>query len=282
MRISLEAVFLTNFAIDALLLALAARWLGAGRARGILAAAILGGIYALLAACGPLSGLRRLPGLLAAALAMSGLAFFPDGARAAARGFGLLLAFALLLGGLRTLVSQMTALSPTAALALSGLGCASVLACTPRPGQRRAAAGELRVEIATSHGRVQFTALVDTGNRLREPISGRPVLIAEEALLRPLLPPGFRADIAAPGFRLVGFGGLGGSGQLACFWPSALRVRRGSGWQRAPRLWVAIYPGRLPGAARALAPGEMGEWIQARQRHKKQSISDPQGSAKEA
>ena len=94
---------------------------------------------------------------------------------------------------------------------------------------------------------VSFRALIDTGNRLHEPISGASVLIAESALLDHL-PTG-----SIP-HRRVSFGGLGGSGALDCFHPDAVLIHRGDSFIRAPDVWIAAYPGRIPGPTRALAP----------------------------
>ena len=99
------------------------------------------------------------------------------------------------------------------------------------------------------NGRIaRFPALIDTGNRLREPLSGLPVLIAEARVLRDILPPG--------GYRTLSFGGLGGVGRMACFRPDAVWIGRGAARRRGPDIWVAVSPAPLPGLCQALAPPE--------------------------
>lgn len=94
----------------------------------------------------------------------------------------------------------------------------------------------------------RFTALIDTGNRLHEPISGLPVLIAEKILIDSILP--------KTGYRTVAFGGLGGNGVLKCFKPDFIWLVRGKKMCRAPDAWVAVFPADLPGPSHALAPSE--------------------------
>lgn len=91
---------------------------------------------------------------------------------------------------------------------------------------------KLRLELS---GRsTEFMALVDTGNQLRDPISGRAVLVASPAALSPLFP-GFEAllemeavelmekseglDELRGKFRLLPFSSLGGRGLVCAFRP---------------------------------------------------------------
>jgi stage II sporulation protein GA (sporulation sigma-E factor processing peptidase) len=98
----------------------------------------------------------------------------------------------------------------------------------------------------------RFPALIDTGNRLREPFSGLPVVIAEARLVRDILP--------EAGYRTLGFGGLGGEGRMACFRPDALWVGTGRRQRRGPEVWVAVSPTPLPGLCQALAPPEFASY----------------------
>ena len=109
---------------------------------------------------------------------------------------------------------------------------------------------EVRVSLCFQGKSIRFPALIDTGNRLREPMSGLPVLIAEASLLDGLL-----GGELAPGLtRQVAFGGLGGCGTVRCFHPDHVWICRGGQLIPAPEIWVAVYPGRIPGMQRALAP----------------------------
>lgn len=102
------------------------------------------------------------------------------------------------------------------------------------------------------HGRMtSFRALIDTGNRLREPISGLPVLIVEAAMLQKLFPPTAKDCI---NFRNVSYNVLGSGGNIRCFHPDSILIRQEGRLISAPDAWVAIYPGRIPGISHALAP----------------------------
>jgi stage II sporulation protein GA (sporulation sigma-E factor processing peptidase) len=127
---------------------------------------------------------------------------------------------------------------------------------------RRMEKWEMMLRLIRGDRRVELNALVDTGNRLQEPISGQPVVIAAEVKLRSVLPDNFQAALAAerppPGFRLVGYKSLSGSGKMVCFRPDELLVSTEDGWLSAPDVWVAVYPGKLPGNVFALAPPVLG------------------------
>ena len=109
---------------------------------------------------------------------------------------------------------------------------------------------------------MRISALIDTGNRLREPLSGLPVLIVSAKRIAPLLPPQFdpsRARWTLPqGFRLVGYDSLGGGGEMAVFRPDELLISYGDSYVMGPDLWVGVYPQEMPGRVEALAPGMMG------------------------
>jgi len=110
---------------------------------------------------------------------------------------------------------------------------------------------ETTLRISDGYSVVRFRALIDTGNRLTEPISALPVIIVESSLIRKLIPDDINASAALPrGFRLIAYGGVGGNGMLPCFMPKSIS----SDGKTIRDIWVAIYPGRLPGKYRALAP----------------------------
>ena len=75
-------------------------------------------------------------------------------------------------------------------------------------------------------------------------------------------------DSLPPRFRLVAYGALGGSVKMACFRPDELLVCYGEGWLRAPDVWVAVYPGKMPGGAQALAPAVIGRIAPAEDKQK--------------
>ena len=125
---------------------------------------------------------------------------------------------------------------------------------------------ETRIHICHSGKTASFIALIDTGNRLREPLSGLPIMIVEESLIRDILPENYEANdissILANGFRMFSYGGVGGNGSLGCFLPSGLYA----GNTPVTGIWIAPYPGKLPGMYRALAPPAVIKSIKSKRR----------------
>lgn len=94
---------------------------------------------------------------------------------------------------------------------LSAAVCYGVLSLVfQRLGRHSAASGELvSVKLCLGERQVALTALVDTGNTLTDPVSGRPVLVAEGERVLPLFPPGHRpgpADLQDPAAGLTRLG----------------------------------------------------------------------------
>lgn len=101
--------------------------------------------------------------------------------------------------------------------------------------------------------RLCFRALIDTGNRLREPLSGLPVLIVDSNLI----PPDF---FQAKHARLLRFGVLGSSGEIPAYRAERVRIRLPNGsYRAAPECYIAVFPGKIPGSIQALAPPEFTE-----------------------
>ena len=86
---------------------------------------------------------------------------------------------------------------------LSAAGCYVVLTLAlNRAGRHTAAAGELvRARLRLIDKEVSFTAFVDTGNTLTDPVSGRPVMVADGDAVATLFPQGEgpgREELTAP------------------------------------------------------------------------------------
>lgn len=108
---------------------------------------------------------------------------------------------------------------------------------------------EVRLEYKGAHA--CFSALIDTGNRLREHRSKLPVLIVQASVL------GALSDKIEPSDCVfLPYGVLGSSGEIACFHPDRLMMRVGDRWKHAPECLAAVFPDRIPGRFRALAPPE--------------------------
>lgn len=104
----------------------------------------------------------------------------------------------------------------------------------------------------------RFPALIDTGNRLREHRSNQPVLIVEARAIPRIA--ALVSDLPDEEKRLLPFGVLGGAGELECFQPDRVEILiPGTAPQAAPPCWLAVFPGRIPGATQALAPPEFAD-----------------------
>jgi len=241
-----DSVFCLNGLVDYLLLLSAAQLAGAPMHRlRFFLAAMLGGGYAVavfLPGCGFLSSL---PGKLASGIVMAGVAY--GGERHFARltlllfaiscGFaGCVLALGLLAGAGNPVVNGVFYTDVNSrVLLISAVAAYLVLTVVFRASARRSGASGLMIPITVSFsGRtLRLTALCDTGNALRDPLTGRPVLVVSAEriaplwpqVIRPLLTPGALRSPpevlgslgtlgAASGFRLLPYSAVGLEGGL--------------------------------------------------------------------
>ena len=203
--IYVDTLFVLNGAVDYLLLLAAARLAGEplDRLRSALGA-VLGGGYAVAVFLPGLDFLARPPCRLAAAVLMVLTAFWRSRrllrqvviffALACAFGGGVL-AIGLLGGrGLTLSAGVLSSAMDLKIVLLSAAGCYAALSLVLRGAGRHAGpGGELRqVRLTLGERQTELTALVDTGNTLTDPATGRPVLVAEADCVAPLLPAGVR------------------------------------------------------------------------------------------
>ena len=205
----IDALFLLNFVVDYLLLLCAGRLAGEVLHRGRLAlGAALAGAYAaavFLPGMGFL--LHPLCKLAAAVLALLigyggsrrllrvTLVFFAVSAAFA----GGILALELLGGrGLTLENGVFSSAMDLRLILLSAAGCYVVITLLfQRSARHTAARQELVPAVLTLDGRrVTLTALVDTGNTLTDPATGRPVMVAEGEKVAGLFPSGQAPDEA--------------------------------------------------------------------------------------
>ncbi len=246
---SIEAFLLLNLAADLALLGATAKALGIFRWRRVLACGIICAGYGILATTRPVPW-ATMSVQLALLAGVSGLIAQGCGPWLWLKALALTAGGALLAGGVAQ-IPCFAAKGPEGILcALLGAALLMLMLSVRQPLR-----GDWQVTLSleTGVGRVRFPALIDTGNRLREPLSGLPVVIAEARLLEGALP--------GSGWRQLPFGAVGGSGRMACFRPAALWIERGRHRSRAPEVWIALYPGPLPGSASALAPSEFASFV---------------------
>jgi len=121
----------------------------------------------------------------------------------------------------------------------------------------RSAGATVLLQISTRMGSVEVEALVDTGNRLHEPISGLPVIIVGKRCMYGILDESCLEQAAGrlpPGFRIVRYGVLGGSGEMQCFRPESVCIWQKGRWSDVSDVWIAICPEEIPSGVEALAP----------------------------
>jgi len=269
-----DSVFALNTAVDYLVLLLTARLAGVPLRRGrYLLAALLGGSYAVAVFYPGMLVLAQLPVKLVVGGAMALMAF--GGEERLLRLTLLMLAVAC---GLAGCVLGLGLLAQTRipvsrgifytdidlrVLILSAAAAYGALALVFRASARRGVQGDLvPVRVCIQGKTAELTALLDSGNGLRDEGSGRPVLVVapgelerilSEPLRRLLTPEGLRhpAELlqpvlaATPGLapRLLPYRAVGISGGLLL----ALRTD-----------WVELGGERLTGTYAALSPTALG------------------------
>ena len=252
MTVYLEGVFLLNFLVDFLLL------LGAGRLCGYragwkraLAAAVLGGIYA--SAC-LLPGFSFLGNLLWRIVSLAIMALICYGMSISALRRGLV--FALLSFALGGAVMGIGKGGIRGVLSAAAIVC---LLCCFGFWDKNGGATYIPVELCYGKKRLHLTALRDTGNTLRDPVTGGQVLVigadaagqltglTQAQLERPVESMG-----ALPGLRLIPYRSIGSSGFLLAM--RFQNVKIGT-WQGCSV--VAFAPDQLSreGAYQALTGG---------------------------
>ncbi len=166
----------------------------------LVAAAFTGALYALGFLFPSLRFIYDGPWLLLFPVTMLGVAFAPVGLRRFARLLGHFYLFAFLMGGAAYTISHLCAGAGVLVLQNRPLGdwwfyllLASVTAVFARLvwWKGRSFSSEeqfLPVKIAFDGREVQLTGLVDTGNRLTDPVSGLPTVVVEVESARSLFP----------------------------------------------------------------------------------------------
>ncbi len=246
MRVYADLFFAMNAGGDLALLVVAGRLAGL-EARGwrLLAAAALGGVYALGALLWPVPLLFSPPGAVCAAAGMAWCAYGPLPPRALLRLLGCLYGAGALAAGLAQALAAMGASgwggvpwwAPV--LALGGaLAVGGSLRDRFRPGLLRPPTCVL--EIAVGDRTAVCRGLVDTGNALTDPCGGDPAVVVDAAALRPVVPTALLAAMAAG----------------PCALPSALaEIAASTGDGRSHRRVVRLRRG---GRVRGAAGGWMG------------------------
>lgn len=248
---SIERFLLANFAADFLLLAVSVRAVGQVKLGRVALAALWGTAYAL-AACGRWSWLRGGAGLAGCLAVMSLVACPPGSLVKRARLCVSLIVCSGLAGGLQAALGARSVPLFFAALVTYALFSDS----------RRAAREErtVRLRLYLGGGCVELNALVDSGNRLHEPLSGLPVLVVRKECLEQALGRE-RLEALAGRARPVRFRSLSGGGELLCLRAQRLQILRRGRAIPAGDVFVALCGHTLSGEHQAIAP--VGIFVEA-------------------
>ncbi len=200
--------------------------------------------------------------LMLPAAALAPLAAWPEAPRRMkARMAALGLAIPLALTGLMRLMTSLHLPWPVTLPA----SCAALL-LVARPGGRAVPLPPCtRVEVTLHRRAATLTALVDTGNLLRDSVTGLPVIVISRPAARRLmrLPPG---DTLLPGMRLMPVRTVSGVALMTILRPESVRIRTGDAWQDVSAViglspgggegFQALVPACLLSGAPACRPGE--------------------------
>lgn len=251
-----------NFFLLLITAALAGREKKVGR---ILTAAFLGGIYALILLLPQLSGPVLTLTRIAAAAAMTAVAFPFRSLRTFLFQCGLLYLAGFLFAGL--MVAIWLLFSPPAMLYGNGvvyfhipamilvLGVLTVYGavwlCTRHRQTQREERGLAQVQIGIDGRQVSLLGEVDTGNRLSDPFSGLPVVLCryqsvKELLSAPLIAyfersgPDRIEKAAEQGIRFVPYETVGKKGLLPVVRPDFLTIKQNGRYQQVEQVMAAI------------------------------------------
>lgn len=255
----IDSLFLFELAADYTMLWAAGKLCGVPRKFiRLISAAVLGASYSVV------SVLYLFPAALPVKICMSVIMLL-----VAYGGEKRLATLALALWGMSAIFAGLTvALSVYTARALILSLCISVGVCSI-PFRFTGRGGKAEVLLKTKYGQVSFTALKDTGNRLREPVSGAPVIIVSEEELMPLLSDSDKANMydtrgmdtaerflrLRGGFRLIPYQTVGTEGGLLlAFCPEEVYIDG----KRKEEMWAAFSPTeiRAGGGCTALVNGD--------------------------
>ena len=218
----IDVFFLENFMMDSLLLCLVNRIMKCGRPAGrLIAGAAVGSLLACLVVAVPMPGICR---MILFHTAVPGLMLYTGtGIRKPGgfiRAYALLYGCAVFTGGMMGLIRPYMRAAGVfygaAVLAYAGFMVFWKLLARLR------GHGEdlIRVSLYTEQGAVEFTALVDTGNGLRDFVTGDPVSVLGPRAAEKI--PG--VDGMQAGFRLIPYRCVGGDALMRVFRVSRMCV----------------------------------------------------------
>ncbi|MBQ2955889.1 MAG: sigma-E processing peptidase SpoIIGA [Clostridia bacterium] len=252
---SIELFAAINLMMNLLILLLGLRGFAHIRLRQVLAAAFAGTAYSVAAL-----SMRLLSGRAAQIICLMLMSAIAQGG--VRRGFWYITcrmtASAFFLGGVMHLTAGRIPVCVSAGIAA---GAALIAVFLTDADRRKAEERYVRLRVTVLGKTAVVNALVDTGNRLREPMSGLPVLIVAGSRV-----PGLNAEIRglragrlwASESRLIRYGVLGADGEMMCVKPESVCKCVDGVWVRTKDVWIGVYEGEIPSGLEAIAPPSLG------------------------
>lgn len=256
-KVYLEPVFAVNALMNLLTLYVAGRLCGRrGCLWRYLSASALGGVYAALQLLPFARALNHLAAKAALSLLMAAVAWRPVRWLAYLKGWASMVGVTAVGGGgalaASALLEAASARTGTVhlganALLLTALGAASILLFSAQALRRRGGApARYAVRVYRGGRPVRLEALLDTGNLLREPLSGLPVLLVDRSLAPSLIGSGDAVEIP--------FGTAGGTATVRAVPAERVEVLRGGRWTCPGDMYLAACGARLANGVEALLP----------------------------
>lgn len=244
-----DILFMVNFAMDFISLAASAA-LGA-RERSpakISLASALGAVYAIAAT---VSGINTIPQYVLWAIvggAMCIISFGYGSFVSFARQCIIFLGCSALLGGIMTAILSLGSSTNMPVIVISSV---VVLFFIIKALRERAGCKSLKIKVCLNNKVATFEALCDSGNLLRDPFSGSPVILVSHKALYNILSQDIidallqcdtdKLTKASIRLRLIPYGNADNSGILCAFVPDNVTVSLGTRKARRPCL-VAVSP----------------------------------------
>ena len=188
-EVYIERVFTINLVLNIFILILTAKTLKLSVTRlRILAGGIIGALGYCLALLLPATyPVKVLAGLIPVSILMAKLTYRSQGIKHVLRQTGFLFIYAVLIGGIMIFLQRRIPIIGSYAdkvwlILILGYGVFAVIDLWVKNHHRQQENVFLNVSILCGQEMVHVTALMDTGNGLTEPVSGKPVAILEEAV----------------------------------------------------------------------------------------------------
>lgn len=259
----IDSIFLLNLVMDLYLLTLTNKVLGkTATYTRIFAGSVIGALGYCIVLCLPGIAymLKVLFGMFPIGALMIKISCRTKGIKELIRGEGYLFTFSFLLGGfiifLKSKISLLHMQSDSMA-AVAGMGFVGFVICRKLiwVWEKKKRTHFCQVWIPGDTGRVEVTALIDTGNGLIEPVSRKPVAILEEEEWEKL-----RIWMKPEKFKIIPYHSIGkANGMLEGYEVDTVEVKGQNGEKRFDKVIIAVFKGKISkkGGYQMILPPEL-------------------------